>query len=120
LIDIMATCVEVSGATYPKIYQENEIQPMEGSSLVTIFANQPAPERVLLWEHYGKAAIRKGNWKLVRGLPKGDWELYDIEKDRSEMHNLAQDHPDLAKELAELWEKEAHRTKIYPLPKSYR
>jgi arylsulfatase A-like enzyme len=43
-----------------------------------------------------------------------------IGKDRSEMHNLAQDHPDLAKELAELWEKEAHRTKIYPLPKSYR
>jgi arylsulfatase A-like enzyme len=117
LIDIMATCVEISGATYPTIYQENKIQPMEGRSLVPTFADQPAPKRVLLWEHYGKAAIRKGDWKLVRGSQKGGWELYDIAKDRSELHDLAQDRPDLAKELAELWEKEAHRTKIYPLPK---
>jgi arylsulfatase len=37
LIDIMATCMDVSGADYPKTYNGNEIKPMEGKSLVPVF-----------------------------------------------------------------------------------
>lgn len=117
LIDIMTTCVELSGATYPTSYNDNQIQPMEGRSLVPIFANQPTSERVLMWEHYGKAAIRKGNQKLVRLGSKSSWQLYDLEKDRTELRDLAKEHPETVRELAELWEHEAHRTKIYPAPK---
>lgn len=116
LIDMMATCVELSGASYPTTHNGHEIQPMEGRSLVPTFADTPGPERVLMWEHFGNAAIRKGNWKLVRLGAKGKWELYDIAKDRSELHDLARDHPAKAQELAKLWEREAHRTKIYPKP----
>ena len=116
LIDIMATCVELSGATYPEKYKGNKIQPMEGLSLAPSFSKDENPDRMLLFEHYGKAAIRKGNWKLVRLGYKKPWELYDIDKDRSEQNNLAEKQPKLATELAELWEKQAHRTKIYPLP----
>ena len=75
-----------------------------------------AEERVLLFEHYGKAAIRKGDMKLVRLGYRKPWELYDIKKDRSELNDLSQEKPELAKELAELFEKEAKRTLIYPLP----
>ena len=78
-----------------------------------------------MWEHYRHAAIRQGKWKLVKLRFKADqrkepgqWELYDMDKDRSELNDLARDHPEKAKELEALWEKHAHRTKIYPKPGS--
>jgi arylsulfatase A-like enzyme len=115
LIDIMATCIDVSGATFPKQYHGHDIMPMEGISLAPSFAKDINKDRLLMWEHYGSRAIRQGKWKLVSigGKP---WELYDMGADRSEMHNLAARQPDKAKELAEQWEKEAHRTLIYPKP----
>ena len=41
------------------------------------------------------------------------WELYDMDKDRSELNNLMKSNPEKAKELKALWESKAHRTKIY-------
>lgn len=111
LIDIMPTVVELAGADYPA----GEILPMEGASLAAGFTKDENPDRTLLWEHYDSRAILRGKWKLV-GLPTKPWELYDIEADRSEMHDLSAEHPETAKELADLWEKEAHRTLIYPRP----
>jgi arylsulfatase A-like enzyme len=56
--------------------------------------------RVFCWEHEGNRAIRKGKWKLV-SLKSGrdQWELYDIEVDRTEAHNLAGEHPDVVSDL---------------------
>jgi len=117
LIDLMATCVELSGAEYPKEFQGHEIRPMEGVSLVPSFGKNVkiAPERIILWEHMTNAAIRQGKWKLVKAS-SGPWELYDMEKDRSELHDLVEKNPEKAKELEVLWEKNAHRTQIYPRP----
>lgn len=115
LIDIMATCVELSGAKYPEEFNGNAIQPMEGRSLVPGFHSVVGPERILMWEHYGSAAIRQGKWKLVRAKDKA-WELYDIEKDRSELQDLSKIMPEKAAELAALWEENARRTRIYPKP----
>jgi arylsulfatase len=106
-----ALAVELAGADYPG----GDILPMEGASLAASFAKDENPDRTLLWEHYDSRAIRRGKWKLV-GLTGRPWELYDIEADRSEMHDLTKQHPETAKELADLWEKEAHRTLIYPRP----
>jgi arylsulfatase len=96
---------------------------MEGRSLAPGFAGDRRAERVLIWEHYGNAAVRQGKWKLVRlhgkapgGVAGDGWELYDIEKDRSELHDLARVHPDKAAELAELWTRHAHRTMVFPQP----
>jgi uncharacterized sulfatase len=44
-----------------------------------------------------QSAIREGNWKLLRG---GEREyLYDLSADREEKHNLAAQHPEIAKRL---------------------
>ena len=116
LIDIMATCVDLSEATYPKQYKGHAIQPMEGRSLAPSFTRDEQPDRHLLFEHFGKAAIRVGKWKLVRLGERRPWELYNIEADRSELNDLAATHPEKAKELNDLWTREAHRTNIYPKP----
>ena len=108
LIDIMATCVDVAGAAYPTRYKGNEIQPMEGKSLVPAFDGKPIEREAIYWEHEGNRAVRVGKWKLVSKYP-GPWELYDLEADRTELHDLADQHPDKVKELAALWHAWAQR-----------
>jgi arylsulfatase A-like enzyme len=66
---------------------------MEGRSLVPAFANQPIERDALYWEHEGNAAIRVGDWKLVRLGRNGPWELYNLKTDRTELHDLAAAEP---------------------------
>ena len=42
----------------------------------------------MFWEHEGNAAVRIGQWKLVKRYPRA-WELYDMDADRTELHDLA-------------------------------
>ena len=94
IIDLMATCVELAGAAYPREWQGQPIKPMEGISLVPAFEGKPLkrPEP-LFWEHESNRAVREGRWKLVAKADQ-PWELYDMEKDRTEMHDLAGQHPE--------------------------
>ena len=112
LIDVMATCVELSGAKYPAEIKGQAILPMEGRSLVPAFANQPTERDAIYWEHEGNAAIRVSDWKLVRRGANGPWELYNLKTDRTELHNLAAEKPDLARELAAKWDAWAERCNV--------
>ena len=115
LIDIMATCVDVSGATYPTEFNGQPIKPREGVSLRPAFAGEPLRrERSLYWEHEGNRAIRAGDWKLV-AKENEPWELYNIADDRSELHNLASSQPDRVKALAAEWDAYAARCDVLPL-----
>jgi len=116
LIDIMATCVDVGGAVYPTNYNGHSILPMEGRSLMPEFDNKPVQRDALFWEHEGNAAVRVGDWKLVRADYRGPWELYDMKKDRTEMHDVSTQHPDVAKDLLEKWKLWADRTHVKPFP----
>ncbi len=117
LIDIMATCVEISGAKYPTEFKGQPILPMEGKSLVPAFADKPIERDALYWEHEGNAAVRAGDSKLVRKGRNGDWELYDLKADRSELNNLASIKPDEVKRLASKWDAWAARAQVIPYPK---
>jgi arylsulfatase len=114
LIDVMATCVDVSGAAYPKEKNGKKITPMEGRSLVPAFEGKTIDRDAIYWEHEGNRAIRVGDWKLVAKSEKGEWELYDMAKDRTEMHDLAKEHPDKVKELAAKWDAYAERANVLP------
>ncbi len=125
LIDIMATCLDITGVSYPTQFKGNAIQPFEGKSLVPAFQNKPIKRDLIFWEHEGNRAIRVNNWKLVsktkrnKAFTEGDekaWELYDMDNDPSETKDLATQNPQKVKELAEKWEKEAVRTKAKPWP----
>ena len=120
LIDWMPTCVELSGATYPESFEGEAIQPMEGKSLVPTFTDQPLEREYVFWEHEGNRAVRDGRWKLVAkrtrgGLPP-DWELYDVEQDRSESRNLIGQQPERAARMIKAWNAYAKRTKVFPSP----
>lgn len=116
LIDIMATCVELGRATYPTRFAHNEIQPLEGVSLAPAFAGHSlVRQQPIFWEHEGNRAIRLGRWKLVSKYP-GDWELYDIDADRTEMHDLVKEHPERVLEMSRLWEAWAARVGVKPWP----
>ncbi len=103
LVDLMATCVDVSGASYPTERAGQSIQPMEGRSLAPILRGETRkPHDAIYWEHEGNRAVRRGKWKLVSKFP-GGWELYDLDADRTELHNLASDHPELVREMSALY-----------------
>jgi len=116
VIDLMATLVDIAGATYPKERAGVNVQPMEGVSLRPAFANQPLDRKApLYFEHDGSRAVRDGDWKLV-STRDGEWELYNITADRTELNNLASKHPDKVKELAARWDAWAQRTNVLPRP----
>jgi arylsulfatase len=116
LIDIMPTCLEVSGVSYPKEFKGHAITPLEGKSLLPAFSNKPIERDALFWEHEGNAAVRVGDWKLVRKGRTGNWELFDMKADRTEQHDLAASNSAKAKELAALWEAWAKRANVEPRP----
>lgn len=112
LIDIMATAVDVTGAGYPTARNGQQVQPREGVSLVPAFRGEPLDRRApIFWEHEGNRAIRKDKWKLVMKF-KGPWELYDIEADRTEQHDLVEQEPELVKDLIAEWEAWAARSDV--------
>lgn len=113
IIDIMATCVEVANADYPEIYKGEQIMPMEGQSLVPVFHNQTFVHTPIGWEHEGNRGFRDGKWKLVeRRNPGVDWELYDMDKDRTEQYNLAAEYPQITQSMIRNYEEWANRVGV--------
>lgn len=51
-----------------------------------------------------------GRWKLVNAARGKPWELYDLEADGVEIHNLADKHPERVRDMAAKWEAWSRRT----------
>lgn len=115
LIDIMATCLDLSDAQYPKELHGEKIKPVQGVSLLPAFNGKSLKRKEpLFWEHESNRAVRDGKWKLV-AKANSAWELYDMESDRTEMNNLAAKEPAKVKALAAKWDSWAARSDVLPL-----
>ena len=121
VIDIMATCLDVANATYPDEYDGNEIVPMDGTSLLPAFDGASLDREAIFWEHEANRGIRTDRWKLVSKGGNGRWELYDMETDRTELHdcntfeNQSDEHRETVERLAEMWKQYADDVGVYPL-----
>jgi arylsulfatase len=73
----------------------------------------PDEPRTLVWEHEGNRAVRRGDHKLV-AVHGGPWELYDLGRDRTELHDQAGTQPRLVAELASLYDAWAGRSGVKP------
>lgn len=120
LIDLMATCVDVAKAAYPKQFKDQSIQPMEGVSLVPACRGEELQRNApLAWEHHGNSALRDGKWKIVTGYRANQptkWELYDMDADRTELHDLATEQPQKLQEMVGKWKAWADRCGVQPWP----
>ena len=99
LPDVMATCLELSGAAYPE-----GLPPHAGRSLAGVLTGEAesAHDEPLFFEHEGNAAVIDGRWKLVREYQK-PWELYDLEADPTELTDLAADDASRRDAMAAAW-----------------
>ena len=121
VIDIMATCIEVAGAQYPRNYKGRAITALEGKSLVPHFMGVSNKRGVVYWEHEANIAMRDGKWKLVAKTPEGgefdkhSLELFDMDADPTEMHNLSSRHPERVQTMYDAWLKWAQKIGAFPL-----
>lgn len=122
---------------YPNFSLESPAQiggytqaPIEGVSMFYSFNNSNAPttKQIQYFEMLGNRGIWYKGWRAVTfhgrlpwesqgkwSFDQDKWELYDVEKDFSECHDLADRHPDKLKELVEMWWAEAGRYNVLPL-----
>ena len=103
LIDFMATFIDLADADYPKQIGDRQIDPLQGKSLLPIFKGETRTPHETLYFHYGSdRALRQGPWKIA-SAKKGRWELYNIDDDRTEMNDLASQHPGRVETMSKEW-----------------
>jgi arylsulfatase len=118
VIDIAATVAELAGLKPPDRFNGKPTTPLQGVSFASAFVpgGTPAPRgRPIFFEHEGNRAVRDGNWKLVAKGATGPWELYDIDADRTETHDLASEQPQRVEQMAAAWQTWAEASNVLPL-----
>lgn len=131
--DIAATIYEMTGAKFPESVDGVTQMPLEGKSLVYTFDYPNAPTRHTLqyFTTSGNRAIYKDGWwagdryqwtwEPSFSLAASDnyeirpWELYNLNDDYSQAHNLADKYPEKLKELQKTFDEEAARNHAYPI-----
>ncbi|KAL1984654.1 hypothetical protein VTN96DRAFT_8780 [Rasamsonia emersonii] len=116
VMDILPTVLSLAGVPPPQdTFRNRPIVPIKGKSWLPHlsaspdFASAPAvhdDSTVIGWELFFHQAVRKGRYKAVFiPAPKGPekWQLFDLETDMGEMHDLAEEKPEILEELVRYW-----------------
>ena len=133
--DIAPTIYEAAGITFPETFDGIKQIPLEGSSFVYTFdhPNEASHHHVQYFATSGNRAIYKDGWWAgnrysstwePRGafspgkhddIDRHPWELYNLNEDYSQAHNVAEKYPEKLKELEALFNQEAERNHAFPL-----
>ncbi len=113
VMDVAPTIFELAGAKHPGTeYNGREVLPLRGKSMLPYLQGKAKQVRgkddAIGWELGGRKALRKGDWKIVyanQPWGTGDWELYNIARDRTESRNLAASQPAKLKEMLAEWKR---------------
>lgn len=123
VMDLAPSILDMAGISHPApTYQNREVVPMRGKSFYPWArgANPRIHDKDFIqgWETCGRAALRYGDWKIVYiPKPKGPerWQLYNLEKDPGEIHDLAESEPERLGQLLKLWDQYVLETGVIPL-----
>jgi arylsulfatase A-like enzyme len=123
--DVVPTLYELIGVEAPEVYRGFEQMPVTGTSMAYTLAPdaaaEPSTKAVQHFEMFGHRAIYLDGWKAVTrhqpGTPFDDdvWELYHLDVDPSECHDLATEQPDRLAALIDRWWAEAEEHNVLPL-----
>lgn len=103
LVDVLPTINEIAGVENLETYPGREPSPLAGVSLAPVFAGKPLESRPPVHFLFDlDRGLRDGDWKLV-AFQAGPWELFNIAKDRTELSNLADKHPERVERMAAEW-----------------
>lgn len=100
VIDLVPTILDLAGV----LNNNQEEVPFPGRSLKSAFTKDTDWQRDIWWYHEGNRAMRIGDWKIVAASAE-EWELFKLDKDRTESDNLAGDNPEKVLELEKQWQK---------------
>jgi arylsulfatase len=92
VVDFLTTFLELAGVD--AIMERNGVDapPLPGISMVPLFKEDKQPDREIYFSHRGNKALRQGKWKAVISSDiDGRWQLYNMDEDRTELNNLADD-----------------------------
>lgn len=124
-VDVVPTLLECCEVEEPERIAGIEQTTMDGISMVPAIEDRSAKGRITqFYSMLGTRAIYHDGWKAVarhgpltgKGRFEEDvWELYDIENDRTECHDVASEHPARVAQLVGLWWAEAGAKNALPL-----
>jgi arylsulfatase A-like enzyme len=124
--DIVPTILECCGVEMPKVVDGVAQTPLAGISMRYTFDDAKAPTRRVTqyYEMLGSRAIWHKGWKAVTehgpfsgigNFENDRWQLYHVDQDRAELHDLASTYPEKLKQLQDLWMAEARKNNVLPL-----
>ncbi|WP_075997234.1 arylsulfatase [Salaquimonas pukyongi] len=112
VVDVLPTILEATGAPPLSELGGHAIQKLQGESFLPLLAGKEwSREQPIFFEHEGNCAIRSGQFKLVR-KHGGNWELYDMEKDRTELNDLAGNNQPVEADLLAQYQGWADKTGV--------
>ena len=134
-VDIVPTLYELVGIHPPRTVHGVPQDPIDGVSFADALfdATAPARHRTQYFEIMGSRAIYHDGWMAsafgprvpwLPGLPPGIqdwtpdhdvWELYNLDTDWSQAHDLADEEPERLAQLRELFAIEAAKNSVYPI-----
>jgi arylsulfatase A-like enzyme len=123
--DLAPTILEAIGVSAPSVVKGVEQQPIEGTSLRYTFASagstEPTRKHTQYFEMLGHRGIWHNGWKAVAfherssSFDEDRWELYHLDVDPNELHDLAAAEPERLQAMIDLWFAEATKHQALPL-----
>lgn len=94
-LDILPTFAAAGRAVLPSD------RSLDGRDLLPylVGASRDAPHDALYWRIGSNLAVRRGRWKLIKAGDRIQW-LFDVSADVGESRNVADQHPDVVKDLS--------------------
>lgn len=121
--DLVPTLLDVIGIEAPATIGGCQQMPLEGVSFAKSLADASAPSRTKpqYFEMFGHRGLWHGGWKAVAFHPSGtpfesdQWELFHLDRDFSEVVDLADSEPERLAEMVRMWWNEAEKHNVLPL-----
>jgi arylsulfatase A-like enzyme len=125
-IDLVPTVLDALGVEPPETIAGHEQSHFDGVSMRYSFDSAPLPSarETQFYSMLGSRSIWHDGYTAVSTHPtlsgwgnfaKDTWELYHVDVDRSELHDLAEQEPERLQEMINLWYAEAGANDAFPL-----